>query len=365
MKKNVFQLIVLFALLLSGVKAQNLIAVQNGGSSAFYSNLDSAILHSNTGDSLFLPGGFVPTAGVIKINKAIHIIGVGYNLDSTTVTGNTILQKNIEILKSVNGGSITGIYGYGYSISIHDTVSNFKINRCYFSSIYIGSGLGQVPASNITITETVVNDYIYGMCLIPGITPINVCIYNCFLGYMNVYKGGPIVSLSNNYYPWKELIVKNSILFGGSNYYGNRFFTSIPYSVFENCVFIDVGLLPTGSTNNTFRNCIFNGPSTTDYIAAPPSNLIYNCIFNQNADSIFINRQGNNFSINSNYHLLPTSPGKNAGKDGTDIGIYGGVSPWKVGSVPFNPHFQTSQIGSTTNPSGNLNVHIKVAAQDH
>lgn len=362
MKKVTLQLITLLVLLASGSIAQNLIAMQNGGNPVFYTNLDAAILNANNGDTLYLPGGFIPTAGVIKISKAINIIGVGYNFDSTTVTGSTIIKKNIEILSTVNGGSITGIYGNSITLTIHDTVSNFKINRCYFSQIYIGSGLGTIPASNISIIETIVGQYIFGTSNPPITNPVNVFIANCYVGYIHQYSGGPI--RTNSTLSWIGLTVKNSILCGGSWTYGDRMIQYIVYSLFENCVFVDEGNLPTGSTNNTFRNCLFTG-SSTGYIAGPPSNFVYSCIFDQNMDSIFINRQGRDFSIYSNYHLKPSSPGKNAGKDGQDIGLYGGSFSWKEGGLPFTPHYQYSNISGTTDSIGNLNVNIKVAAQDH
>jgi len=67
----------------------------------------------------------------------------------------------------------------------------------------------------------------------------------------------------------------------------------------------------------------------------------------------------------NDYHLKADSPGKNAGKDGTDIGIYGGSYPWKEGSLPFNPHYQKIQVAPKTDNQGNLNVNIMVKAQDH
>ena len=65
-----------------------------------------------------------------------------------------------------------------------------------------------------------------------------------------------------------------------------------------------------------------------------------------------------------NFHLRPGCLGKNAGTDGTDLGIYGGSFPWKNGSLPPNPHIQTKNISSATDPIGNLNVNIKVKAQE-
>ncbi|MEI7983947.1 MAG: hypothetical protein WCI71_20035 [Bacteroidota bacterium] len=70
------------------------------------------------------------------------------------------------------------------------------------------------------------------------------------------------------------------------------------------------------------------------------------------------------FSYTNNYHLKSTSNGHNAGTDGTDVGIYGTLIPYKEAAVPFNPHISSKSIGSTTNPTGTLDVDIRVSAQD-
>jgi hypothetical protein len=113
-------------------------------------------------------------------------------------------------------------------------------------------------------------------------------------------------------------------------------------------------------------NCIFNNNLFVQNINFPiGTNLGSNNIVNQNPSSIFINQSGTTYNYEQNYHLQPTCPGKNAGTDGTDIGVYGGMFPWKDGSLPPNPHVQYKNIQQSTDQNGNLNVNIKVAAQDH
>ncbi len=380
--------------MISGVllKAQNLIAVQSGSNTSFYTNLDTAIVYAQSGDYIYLPGGFIPTAGNIIINKVLNIVGVGYNPDTNFVTGCTIIQHDIEVLSSVNGGSITGLYAKNNSIVIDDAANNFKISRCYFNTITIGSGQGSIPASNILIIETIADNGIFSNANITS--PLNIVVKNCIIGswevggWSNTNSHNSIGTLgyinpyySGYFYQWNGLICKNSIVFGlsiwaGINYssYLDPFFKGISYSTFENCIFIDNLIYTTngnaklnsGSYNNTFRNCIFN--QDLNYISDLPINFINNCFFSQNKDSIFVNVPLNNtyhFSLNNNYHLQQNFIGKNAGKDGTDVGIYGGDFPWKNGSVPSNPNIIDSNIGGTTNTNGALLVNIKVAAQDH
>lgn len=64
------------------------------------------------------------------------------------------------------------------------------------------------------------------------------------------------------------------------------------------------------------------------------------------------------------YSIKTTSPAKNGGDDGTDIGIYGGTTPWKNGAIPSNPRIFFKNIANTTDVNGNLPVQIKVSAQN-
>jgi len=58
------------------------------------------------------------------------------------------------------------------------------------------------------------------------------------------------------------------------------------------------------------------------------------------------------------------SPSTYIGTDATECGIYGGIFPYKEGAVPYNPHIQQKSISSVTDINGNINVNIKVVAQD-
>ncbi|MDP2234843.1 MAG: hypothetical protein Q8J88_00290 [Bacteroidales bacterium] len=75
----------------------------------------------------------------------------------------------------------------------------------------------------------------------------------------------------------------------------------------------------------------------------------------------------NNLGISLQYqlHKLIRSAMKWIGVvDATQSGFYGGAFPWKVGYLPFNPHFLFQQNTHTTDSIGNLHINIKVAAQD-
>lgn len=152
-------------------------------------------------------------------------------------------------------------------------------------------------------------------------------------------------------------------IFINSIFKNNVFFQDpyCQYSLFENNVFIIGGF--STAINSTAKNNLFVYDIL--YLEGSGSNNVgSNNIPGQEQSTIFINQEGTLFNYAHDYHLQTSCPGKNAGTDGTDIGIYGGIYPWKEGSIPFNPHFETIQISPKTDANGNLNVNIKVEAQE-
>jgi Pyruvate/2-oxoacid:ferredoxin oxidoreductase delta subunit len=159
-----------------------------------------------------------------------------------------------------------------------------------------------------------------------------------------------LINIGNN------CIIRNNIFHSGYYSNPNNYTVSDLYnSIIENNIFINA---PTVLTIYNGINCIIRNnmysENTIWYIYCPGCTILNNLI-SYNIYDIFYN----------GFHLNPLSPGINAGTDGTDIGIYGGLYSWKDGSIPFNPHIQQKTISGTTDNNGNLNVNIKVEAQDH
>jgi hypothetical protein len=360
MKTKIFILIACFIVSVNVGNAQNVIAVQHGGTNTFYTTLDSAIAMANSGDNVYIPGGnLYYLSGTILVNKPLNIFGVGYNLDSNIATLNTNLTTSpytFEILPGSSGGSITGISAPSYTFKIHDSVSNYSISRCLFGNITLNA-TSNFPSSNITIIETIVSQ-LTGSCSATT-SPENIFVSKCFIGN---YGGYVAIASDNPNYQWQGLFCSNCVLYGKSYWFygGSNLLNYIFNSTFQNCVIMDNnGNQNIGGGNNIFRNCLFNKPS--DY-AAPST---FNCIFNQDIDSTFVNRIGDGFDIHGDYHLKLNSPGRNAGTDGLDVGIYGTASPFKIGGLPYNPHIMLQSINSSTNQQGDLPVNITVEVQNH
>jgi hypothetical protein len=79
------------------------------------------------------------------------------------------------------------------------------------------------------------------------------------------------------------------------------------------------------------------------------------------------------FSYAYDFHLRADSPGKNAGTDGTDIGIYGGPfpwpdggsAPWQTSPVPAVPQITSLDTLNVVVPvNGTLSVDVKASKKD-
>jgi len=343
MKTLIILLLALVAATGSGF-AQNLIAVQNGGEPKFYTELDLAITNAQNGDTVYLPGGTFSLT--VTIDKRLHIIGVGFNPDSK-VTLPTILNGNFSLISGASSGSLTGVRCIS-AIRFAESITNYTVERV------------KSPRINFEQNESSYN--IFKESIIGDINNSNKIKYNM---YLNNIIEGQIGNLTNNAGPSEYCTYKNNLFLYRGFFDSNTSSTStsiinVSNSLFENniimgdSIFFWTDYVHTFSySSNTFNNNLF-----VDIFIPSDSYPCYKNLVKQTPNSIFVNEAG------KDYHLQPNCPGKNAGKDGTDIGIYGGTFPWKEGSIPFNPHFQQVQVSPKTDTNGNLNVNIKVAAQE-
>jgi len=346
--KKIFLILILISAVYTA-KAQNLIAVQNGNNAIFYTNLDTAIINAPSGSIIYIPGGSF--AINTTIDKTLNIIGIGHNPNYSTATNYTYITGNVNLISGAGNGSLTGLYISGNinigTNSTNDFVNYLLVNRCNFLSLYfsgneniINSGGNLFRSSNNFFGNNIINGQM-GQTNCGG--------YDNNIGINNTVTNNIFLFNTSNYCPgccsWDNSLYKLSII--------------CKSSLIKNNIFV-------GSTLGLYAvsNSIVNNNLFVENISFPNgSNIGANNLVNQAQSSIFVNQTGNTFSYTDDYHLQPGCPGKNAGTDGTDIGIYGGASPWKDGSVPNNPHVINSYIGGATNNNGALPVNIKVEAQ--
>ena len=349
----------------SNIYSQGLIALDHtGGGSEFFTRLDSAILHAQNGDYIYLPGTPGMNIGTITIDKGVHIIGAGTDPDSSITTGTTTLTGDLVILSGASNGSLQGFFlsgniTFGTNTNNQD-ISNYVISRCNLDNLALSFNGYDTAFSSILVRECIIRGSVSG-----GYVPAQFS-NNIFEEQLNYFYGA---SFHNNIFLWgsnatintnvRNTVFTNNIFANScvayfkntyynieycfnNNYYNNLFTSSLSFGIYQCCWAWDCNPDPTRNKNG----------STSGNIESVPENNIY------------VNQSGYIHSYMQDYNLKPTSPGKNAGTDGTDVGIYGGSFPFKEGSLPVNPHIRFKNVAGSTNSNGTLDIHFKVAAQD-
>jgi hypothetical protein len=335
--------------------SQSQIALESGSTTTFHSTIDAAITNAVNGDVIYLPGGsFTPSGTVLIIDKNIDIIGVGHYPDSTLATGQTILNGSVSIRTGADGGSIQGLYIIGTinfgSDASNQVVNGFSISRCYASqttSLSFDNNAANTSSMNINLSENV----LIGVVHLAEAS-------NLFIT-KNIFQNYVKRTLS-------QVVFSNNVFLVQTNFAcsSTPTFHDVNGAIFNNNIVTNGGCsgISAGTfSGNAFYNNIFSANITFPYAGNPGSgNLI-----NQVIGDIFVNQSTSTFSYDSDYHLKVGSPGIAGGSDGTDIGLYGTLYPYKEGAVPFNPHVSSKSIAPQTNPQGNLNISIQVGAQQN
>ncbi len=328
--------------------AQSVIGLHHNKKATFFSSFDSLKLHIQTGDTIYLPGGGL-NIGSWQIDKQVCIIGAGHYPDSAKATRTTYLTGDI-ILKTgadntfLEGFYLTGNITFGTNAS-DQVVNNITISRCSINNMYLSySGANSTLSSNIIIRENIIRGdniaggYAKGVLITNNFIQGIVSYFDNMLFTNNIQMrgfcgGGPFHDVNNS-------TMQNNIL--NFQYYscgGNYFMSNCNSNHYANNIFNQAWTFPDGSSTG-----IGNWMSVE-------------------VASVFVNQSGLTFDYAQNYHLkLPDSY---IGTDAKEAGIYGGLTPYKEGVVPFNPHIQSKTINPATDNSGNLNINIKVKAQDN
>lgn len=357
MKTKKLFFIAVFALLTTGAFAIVRTVSNNTNSPGQYTSLQAAVDASGiTGDTIMVAGS--PTSyGNVTIAKRIILVGAGWHnpYGNNTIIENIYLQRSNDYVNSA-GTKIMGIYvNNGIYLQPNSgggdfAITNVLIERCYFNSVDFARDYywNAVQYNNDTIRNCFVAGYINFSSVQYASNYGNVQIHNNFFNGSYVNGAGTVQS---------NIYLRNNVFVNRTS---NVFNSNVYNWVIENNIFY--GAYPTGGTNCAFTKNI--GYLCPDM---PGSGNIGSGNMN-NTNPLFVNFPllGAGFSWSYDFHLQGTSPGKNAGTDGTDIGIYGGMLPMEIG---INPHFPqmmslTLPSGSSVPAGGTLNVHFTAKKQN-
>ncbi len=335
--KKIFLLFILFIASFNIDAQQAPIMVCNalGTTCTPYYNLDTAIVYASSGNYIYIPGGIFPIN--INIKKELHIIGAGHYPDSTNVTGMSQIANNIVFDTNSSNSSLEGLYTSTIiSTDVSYTTSNIQIIRCNmdgitFANEYYGMANNYFYCNNCLIKDCISRSDI-------TVPMTNGAISNCILGSIKILNTST---------------VNNCVFFGAisPNCYG-----CVTNSTFKNNIFDS-----SAQSSLTCPGCVLkNNLTVYSALGILSAALEVGTITNVPLSNLFVNATTAGFDYTKNFHLLSSSPGHNAGDDGTDVGIYGSSTPYNDGAVPSNPHVMFKSIGGSTDASGNLPVQIKV-----
>lgn len=370
-----------------------------GSTCAPFFNLDTAISHASNGDYIYLPGGNYTISDTIK--KELHIYGTGIVADSSLYIGGvTTINSNLVFSPLSSNSSVTGIITNNITLESPSNALNFTITRAKANEIYLNVLSGAIYIKqNLILTGVKGNSVSNSNILIAnnifpkGDLLSQVPGYNCY--NQIYYIRGACIGMLNG------ATIKNNVIFPSSpTVYGFTYtdcgynsdcgtyfmYLVASYTNLQNCIIKNnifktynnvtdavAWLAYPSSSNNVFNNNLITPSGYSGYNAslsfAGASSQSFNMVDSSVShafDSLLNCDYGNQVGMASQFKLQvkSTSLGHNAGDDNTDVGIFGGTSPWKAGAIPSNPHIYYKLINGTTNTNGDLPVNIKARGEN-
>jgi hypothetical protein len=308
-------------------------------SSGYYDLLQIAINTASAGDTIYLyPSN--TSYGNITLTKKLHIFGSGYDGSTGAVSKIEALTLDTTTSPSSNpsGSSIQGITFVNNISCSKSNISNVVLVGNYFNSYY---GL---TLHNNCSGWLITNNYFYGGSINLNDNTSIIISNNVFGSNSNaiIYSNSPSVVISNNLFMnW-------------------RYFSQVFNATISNNIFVCNGVTESSAmANNVFTNNISWRTNLATYNLPPESNTGSGNFGNQDPQFVSAPSSGS-FDFTKDYHLKTSSPGKNAGSDGTDIGIYGGTNPFIWGGVLSIPKVTDLLISNpVVNQGTPINVNVK------
>lgn len=324
---------------------------------AQYNTVQAALNASNHGDTIYVNGSqFVYPD--FQINRRVVLIGAGYNVSNQLNLATSVSSITLFKDTGVNDASGTVIVGFNVGCRISLAGGSLAVNDIRVFRNVLGSG-ACFPGFHIqgpSVNWTVYNNIIRGISI--DATSTNILIQNnIFTGSISGGNQSSIV-IDHNIFQGsgtgltsvRFATVTNNIFVRTS---GNCIDANVQFNAFNNNLSILTTVGPTAPTNS-----FLGGPNTGagNFVGVDP-------LFENVADF-------NNYNPFNNYRLKATSTIRNAGTDGTDLGIYGGAYPFPSGGVPGSG-FDTSPLppipqitsvniqNSTLQPGAQLQVNVQ------
>lgn len=315
--------------------------------------LNSAYNSAVTGDVITLsPGSF---NAVTRLNKAITIHGAGMQFDSIAETEPTYINNRFSIEVSSGVLKMEGLYCTADWV-VYRTAYSPQFSKCRFVSIRKTSNGSVGGLNNPIFTNCIIGTW-DGTSSAVNAMFINSVILNSLSGsgcMVHDYESETRYWACDTYY--------------GSTSYG------VSADVYYNCI---IGI-PPALTNNkrNIINCITYSTNTGQGTAANVYNTVgitdstdfyaYRADHNNSNvhgfESIFKTFRGT-YTAGETFELTPQAAATYLGSDSTQVGIYGG-------STPYNPkatdmRIQKYAVGFYSDQNGQLQINVTLDTVSH
>lgn len=307
-----------------------------------YVNFQSAYDNAVSGDTIYVYPS-MSDYGVFALYKSLTIIGGGCNPVNPLMPASDIV---ISFGPGSSGSIISGLCSDWGWLALE--VNDITISNCTYSSLEVRSSGNAIRDSKFA-----------GCTLGNGTDPIS---NNVFTGCQFESQGTNL-----NLTPFSATTFMNCTFQNSVWWYGNIGANIPSTGVFSHCLFLDpagnqYSLINGDGGGLSFTECIFQRMNDFETNAQ-----FHYCILGGHFGYVDPTNQQNVDMAqvmvdvaNGDYHLCPGSLASGAGFEGTDIGIYGGNSPfsdkWYLTALPSITLFESSPI---VNQAGELNVHVE------
>ncbi|NRD19812.1 hypothetical protein HNV08_07100 [Winogradskyella eckloniae] len=275
----------------------------NAGTSADFTDIQSAINTSVAGDTIYIQQSETNYEDA-TVNKLINIVGRSHSENSYTTT-----MDVLTIAEAASGSFISGLWIDDLYTENAATITNMKIQNNFIDNIDFS---GTSVMNNSFLTGNIIN------------SASDIRMSNSVISH-NVFTQASIV------FDFYDITFKNNIIIIGtsSNATGlnnTTYSNTNPNNItIENSILIkpfgtaDVTNFSSGNDGFVFENCLsynagggfitlpFEGTDTNMNDVDPQFVSITSTVFN---------------AYTEDYHLQSASPGLNFGNDGLNIGIY-------------------------------------------
>lgn len=337
--KNIFTVFCLAFVFISKNQAATLTVNNTNPTIGQYSTVQAAVDAAASGDVILIQGSQTTYPDfTLPADKALTLRGPGWKpLYRQSPSPATI--STINVAAFAHDITIEGLY-INSSISMQNLYDpttgrqnyhqyNIKVQLCYVGTISLQRG-----CKDFTIENNYCNSINGGYD-----TTTNILIRNnYFNGSVYAFRNCSSILVDHNLFVGGNINDLNAILISNNIFH----YCNVNYSNINRCIIANnLTYYPNNPTYSYFYNDL-NSPNRS---VIGEANL-------QNTDPLFV--YGNDQrDINADYHLQPTSPAKNAGTDGKDLGIIN-ISAFSKTGEP-GPAVRTFNIANpVTTPTGNL-----------